>query len=296
MLRAVENEINMSGYFDAIIYVVLSSLAFVFLDKLCNEINPLVAIFAMSGVAIICFNLLAIRQFSHTYRMCLTHKGLFLLMSGSLALDWISQIYATHLSDPFVAMAAIFIASGFMGFAELYYKTRQKVNLISMLLLLVGLGLLFFSYQIRDSRHVGYGVILGIITGVCFYIYIVTSNLLVKKGALSSLQLLATRFWLLFFATIPFLPWNILLTEMWNNLWLLLFVSVCSMVVPIYFVQQAITKLGSARAAIYISFVPPVTYLFYVLYNHNLSLANLLVCLVVSAALLLPRLITTMLD
>ena len=41
-----------SGYIDALIYVLLSSVAFVFLNNLIADVNPLIALLVMSSVAL----------------------------------------------------------------------------------------------------------------------------------------------------------------------------------------------------------------------------------------------------
>lgn len=43
----------MSGYLDATIYVLLTSVAFVFLDHLIAGLNPVIALFAMSAIALL---------------------------------------------------------------------------------------------------------------------------------------------------------------------------------------------------------------------------------------------------
>ena len=51
-----------SGYIDALIYVLLSSVAFVFLNNLIADVNPLIALLVMSSVALMVFNLLSFKR------------------------------------------------------------------------------------------------------------------------------------------------------------------------------------------------------------------------------------------
>lgn len=280
----------MSGYLDASIYVILSAIVFVFLDKLCNNIDPITALFAMSGIAIVCFNLLSIKDLKKTYTACFDHKLLFLLMSLALGADWVCLTFGTHLSDPFITMAALFITLAFFGFAKLYIKSHARSNLISMALLLISVLILYQTYEIKISRHVIYGLILGAIAGMAFFAYIVLSDILSKRGQLSTLQLLATRFWMLFLGSAFFMPWSDVFHMIQSNAIPLILVSFGSLIIPIFFNQQAIKKLGPARSSIIISFVPPVTYLFESWYESRLILTNFLVCVIISMALILPKL------
>lgn len=102
---------QMSGYIDAMLYVMLASIAFVFLDDLCSDVEPLTALFVMSGIAIFCFNLLCLRNLKKVYDAILQNPFLFLMMSTALGLDWLCMVYATYLSDPFITMTSLFISS-----------------------------------------------------------------------------------------------------------------------------------------------------------------------------------------
>lgn len=282
----------MSGYIDAGIYVLLSAIVFVFIDRLCQHIDPVTALFAMSGIAIVCFNLLSVNDLKKTYLACFNNKFVFLLMSLALGVDWTCLIFATHLSEPFVAMAALFVCLAFLGFLKFYLHTRAISNLLSMLMLVISMVLLYTTYQLNASQHLFYGLLLGSVAGLAFFIYIMLSDKFAKQGQLSTLQLLATRFWVLFIGSFIFLPKDGHVYQILkDNAWLLIFVSFGSLIIPIFFNQQAIKKLGPVKSSILISFVPPVTYLFDAWYNFNFIISNLIVCLVISTALILPKLL-----
>ena len=279
----------MSGYFDAAMYVILSAVAFVFLDKLCSHVDPVTALFVMSGIALISFNLLCIKQLVKTYLACIKNKLLFLLMSLALGVDWLCLTYGTYLSDPFITMVALFVTVAFLGFVKLYFTNCALSNLLGMLLLLFSVVVLYSTYQIKEAHHIVYGLILGTISGLAFFIYIILSDKLSKAGDLSTVQLLATRFWVLFIGSFFFLSFDDVYPVIQENMVPLILISFGGLIIPIFFNQQAIKKLGPARSAILISFVPSVTYFFDSWYNHNYILENLVVCILITSALVLPK-------
>lgn len=278
-----------SGYVDAAIYVILSSVVFVFLDDLCKNVEPAMALFIMSGIAIACFNLLNVRAIKHTYSACVTEKWLFLMMSLSLGADWASLTYATYLSDPFVTMAALFVTLAFCSFFHLFKQTGELSNMLSMLLLLISMVVLYETYQIKLSQHLVFGLLLGAVAGLAFFMYIFFSDKLAKRANLSTIEILATRFWILFLGSFFFLPIKALYTTLKDNAFALIVVSFGALIIPIFFNQQAIKKLGPTRSSLLISFVPPMTYLFGSWYNKNLLLGNLFVCIIITIALILPK-------
>lgn len=277
------------GYFDAAMYVIVMAVSFVFLNKFCQQIDPVIALFAMSFIAIVSFNLMNHKQLRSTYRACLENKLLYLVMSGGLALDWVCMLYASYFADPFIAMSGLFIFLAIIGFSRLYIKNKSRVNLFSIILLIISALVLYFAYQIDNKlQHLGLGILLGMIAGIGFYLYIASSGELAKRSNLSTMQVLATRFWLLFIGMAFFVPSHNLWQIIANNILALILIAYASLIIPIYFSQQAIKKLGSNTTAIFISFVPPVTYIFYVLYNHNLLWGNVIVCIIITVALVLP--------
>lgn len=281
----------MSGYLDASIYVLLTSVAFVFLDHLIAGLNPMIALFAMSAIALLVFNGLNIRSLSTTYLACWHNKTIYLMMSAALALDWVSMVFASHIADPFIAMAALFSALALFGFGKMYMIMRNKAVLLSLFLLVLGLGILLFAYQVKAGHSVVGGVVLGSIAGLAFYVYIANSSKLASLAHLSSLQVLATRFWLLFIGAVFFVPKHNLFFILKQNLLPLTIISFGSLIIPIYYNQQAIKKLGSELTSVFISLVPPVTYGFYAFYNRQVIMVNVVVCALITLALIVPNLV-----
>ena len=281
----------MSGYVDVSIYVILSAIGLVFIDGLCTQLHPVTALFFMSGVALLFFNLLILKQIKQTYLACYQYKMSFLVMSFALGVDWVGIIYGTYLSDPFITMAALFITLAFLGFATQQKTEPHFSNLCSMFLLLACIVLLDFTYQMKLSHHTLYGLLLGGISGVGFFLYIVFSGRFSNQGQLSSKQVLATRFWALFIGAFFMMPKATIHPAITTNFPALLFISFIALIIPVFFNQQAINKLGSARTAIFISFVPPATFLFDAIHNHHFIFANFTICMLISLALIFPKLI-----
>jgi hypothetical protein len=281
---------RVGGYIDAAIYVIMTAISFVYLNKFCQQVDPVIALFAMSFIAIISFNLMSIKHIKATYMACWNNKLLFIIMSGALALDWTCMLFASYIADPFVSMAGLFIFLAIIGFGKLFLENRAISNLLSVMLLIISAVILYSEYQVNSSGHLGLGILLGGVAGTVFYVYIASSSELVIRNNLSTMQVLATRFWVLFIGVTFFVPYQNLFPIIINNIIPLIIISYGSLIIPIYFNQQAIKKLGGALTSVFISFVPPVTYLFYVLYNHNMVWSNVFVCIVISIALVLPYL------
>ena len=148
-----------------------------------------------------------------------------------------------------------------------------------------------FAYQVKAGHNVAGGIILGSVAGLAFYVYIANSSKLASLAHLNSLQVLATRFWLLFIGASIFVPKHDLYGILKHNLLALVVISLGSLIIPIYYNQQAIKKLGSELTSVFISLVPPVTYGFYAIYNRQVIMINVIVCVLITLALLVPNLV-----
>lgn len=283
--------ILVNGYIDALIYVILTAVSFVFLSQMISEINPWVALLIMSGIALVVFNCMNLAKSRVTYRALWKEKAIWLAMTIALAVDWISMVFAGYYSDPFVAMAALFIATAMMGFASLYYRQRKIIYLLSCGLLALVLGLLLIAYTTVTGKSVVIGILLGIIAGVAFYGYIASSAALAIRRGLNSLSVLATRFWGMFLIALVCAKWELVLLLNFRQYLELLLVSLGALIIPIYFNQQAIAKLGAELTAVFISLVPPLTYLIYIIYLGQFNMLNGIICLSITLALLLPKLL-----
>lgn len=281
----------MNGYIDALIYVVLTAVSFVFLNQLISEIDPWVALVIMSGYALVLFNALNFRGLVNSYQAIIREKLIWIAMVLMLAIDWISMVFASFYSDPFVAMAALFIATAVIGFLRLYLVQRKIIYLLSTGLLLLVIGLMLVGYNTLAGKSVIIGISLGLAAGVAFYGYIASSAELAARQKLSSLAVLATRFWGVFLIAVVVVKWELVLALNVRQYLELLLVSLGALIIPIYFNQQAIAKLGAELTAVFISLVPPLTYLIYIIYLGHFNLLNGIICASITAALLLPKLL-----
>lgn len=277
-----------NGYIDAMLYVMFSSFSFVFLDRLCSDISPVSALFIMSGIAILFFNLVTVRLLLKTYKACFLSPTIFFAMAAFLALDWVSMVYASHVADPFIAMAALFISLAIISFMIKFFRSRDTKDIISLIILIFSLIMLLLGYKERIGHNNILGVLLGAIAGIAFYGYITTSEKFAKKHKLTSLQVLATRFWVLLIGSAVSIDYQQTIIAFNSKLPALVLISFCSLIIPIYFNQQAIVKLGALKTSVIISLVPPVTYFFYIVSNHQYDALNTFICALITLALFLP--------
>ena len=278
----------MGGYIDATLYVIIASITFVLLTKMSSSIDPVISLFFLSGVAVVCFNLLGVRRVVSTYKTAATNWILCLQISIAIGLDWVFMLFASIKSDPFVAMGSIFVTLAILGFLNLFKVSRNRANIFSVFLLVISLILMACFYNFGNYEYTLIGIGFGFLAGLSFYFYIIYSTKLTNKTQMSPIQVLSLRFWVLFIGSSFFLPKSafVIIKDKYIELTL---ISILSVVIPIFFNQKALQKLGSGIASVFFCFVPPVTYLFYAIINKNFVLINGLICMIITVALLTPK-------
>ncbi len=281
----------MSGYIDASIYVILTAFGFVFIDVLYAEVPPLVALFVMLLVAVFCFNVINLPNLVKIYKTCLDNLGLFILMSGLLMIDWFCSMYGVHYADPFVYLASLFIAVALVGYLQLLFSQSSKskfVLILSLCILVAALFLMIILYQGRPTLLLG--IALAMICGFSFYGYGLTSIKLLQAGDLSSSEVLATRFWLVLIVVAIIMPKHNLLYTIQHNILKLGIISLITMIIPIFYYQQALKKIGAVRTSITISCTPIVAYAVFAIYNQVFILNNFIISIVIVLAMLVEHL------
>jgi drug/metabolite transporter (DMT)-like permease len=282
----------MKKYLDVSLYVVVSSISFVFIDKVGSKIDPLLLLFMMTCISMLWFHAINIAKLSQIYVACLNNFSIFLAMTVFIGINWLCSIYAPSSSDPFIYLSANFVAQVMIGYTDNFIKTKSKLALISFILLAVALIILYYNYHISAGRNLALGMELGIIAGMMGYFYSVCSAKLQHLANLSSTQILAVRFWLLLIGLGFFLEHqqhgiHLSITDFF----IIITMAFLCLIIPIYFLQQTVKKYGSQFAAIGSARVPLIVFILYSLSQKEFNLGNFMVCLAITISLRAPDII-----
>lgn len=279
------------NYLDGIIYAIVTAISFVFIDKIDSYINPLISLMFMALGATLWFNLINIKSLMRLYSVCYKDYN-YILLTIVIAINWLASIYAPHYSDPFVYLAIYFIVLAICGFIANYLQARYKNDLISCGFLLLALICIVLFYDIAGNRQLNIGLVLGIIGGLSAYVYAKLSAKICKKNSLSSSQLLAVRFIPLCIILLILIHLNHIEVKLtFLNLIALTLMTIISLIIPVYFYQQAINKLGAGKSSIIVAFTPIITFILFTISEKQVSLINFIISIIVLAALLVSKIL-----
>ncbi len=180
----------------------------------------------------------------------------------------------------------LFISFALFGYIDKFTKNKSitKLQLISLSLLILSMVLILSFYHGRPLML--FGVLLAVICGIAFYGYSLTSMLLLEKGNLSSSEILATRFWVILFIVVIFMPKTELYRLTILQIVSYLLAGFFIMIIPIYNYQQSLKKIGAIKTSIVLCFTPVVTYILFVSYNNLFEFNNFIISIIIAFAML----------
>lgn len=286
----------MSGYADILLYALFTAVSFTFIDKLDDAINPYILLFMMTLLASMFFNAINYKTIKKTYKVCWKHKSIYLAMTIAVGANWLCSIFAPNLADPFIYLAFGFLSASICGFIFMKKETAFDViiHVICILIFVMVILHTYLYYDIKKTRSLDIGLVLGIISGVCLYVYAHFSSVLAKKCDLSATQVLAVRPWpLLLYIIIIILKDHISFSVVKSHFDMIVLMSVMTLVLPIYYLQSAIKKLGATKFSVFASMTPGVTFIVYSLDTRHMSKINLEIALIITAVLVFSKIIPT---
>lgn len=245
------------------LYVLVMSVAIVFIQKLDMSIPPLVSLLVTASIASIYFNLINRHDLKKIYLDCWNNKTQWMLVMLIVLVMW-----GTSMIGPGVLGASLFnfiyfAWLGMLGFISLslqnWPENRNKVYFGICLLILNSINV-FFELRSALSYSVICGIVLSLAGGTASFVYFKQSQALAKKAHLSATQVLAVRFYLSILAILIFLPkHHIAHYFTWINLINFIVLAFFSLIIPLYFSQKALEKITSEQHAIINSLCPLIT-------------------------------------
>lgn len=282
----------MRGYIDASFYCLFTAISFTFIDKLDDSMNPFISLFFMSIMSSLFFNTINYKHIKKMFRACINNKISYLIMGLSISINWLSSIFAPNVSDPFIYLTISFTTMAIFGFV--FIKKNKAIDYyvcsLSILALVLTLAYLHVHYYMDKSRSLNFGFIIGIISGIAAYAYGYSSNKLAKDSEMNALQTLAVRFWpliILLFVIIKYKHISISISLSDFNI--LLFMSVFTMIVPNYFNQSSLIKLGVAKRSMFIIITPLLTFIIYSLSMKNFNIENSILAIIITLVLVFSK-------
>ncbi len=217
-------------------------------------------VFLTTSYAIVLLHLVNARGIVGVYRRLISdHKLAYLRLNIALLVVWIGTFLIPIYFTPSSLLIAVMGLSGLCGLISRYIAARQTSTLVNTVL--VGLTLaLYYLLYLRVYSGWTYAAFVSstLVVGLVGYAALRFSADMLTYG-FSSPQILAVRFWLLWLISLVF----VLVGHQYELVTVrsALYtggLGLVSMILPIFFLQKAIEKLGPNRTGVLLGFTPLV--------------------------------------
>ncbi|WP_299495076.1 hypothetical protein [uncultured Shewanella sp.] len=247
----------MTKYKYTFAYILLNAISAVVITFVGHTISVEVMIALSSLYALLFFHCLNIGNFVVMYKKVLTNFKLCSLMISIFGLMWwvcfLIPVYYTPAILMFYATAIPSLLGLFFTFKA--KKQRQaQMGFFAILLLIIGFYVALSQSETLTSMALL--LLLTLTAGITMYIYSRLSQSMNEIGFKPS-EILAIRFTLLtFFAFVYIFKSGALFSISGRDAIFSLLVSIMSLIIPIYFSQISISKVGANDHSILIGFTP----------------------------------------
>lgn len=249
-------------------YILSTAISLIAINQFEIQTDPSLAALISFLLCSLFFNLININRLTIAYSLLLESPIDFININIITAIIWISTFWGLKYISPgvFVSlfMGVIPLSSLFFASNKTQFQYKEASPMLTLIFLALGLVSYESLHRVDFSKTVCCGLSLAIISGVFSAIYIHYSQKLQKKFNFITLDFLCIRFYFVIVISFYFLSVSgnhITVNSILNKWYDFIFVSILTVIIPLYSLQKAILKLGSLQVSYLITFTPIVAYL-----------------------------------
>ena len=256
------------GIFLVLLYNLLSASKGVYLGSLLQRLDPVVMLVACFGVTAAFFNVVQFRDLAGYAAVLRRNAKDILVTNVFTSFGWYSFFLAMKHLEPAVTGAVAnaigpiitlgLVGLGLMKTSEVRVTRDGVLAAVATMLAVLVLGYASWNGQtgvgMKPPGETGFGLAMAVICGVCVVGNTVYSRRLAKTG-MSADQVMAARFFLLLLGGAVLLPQGAA-TQVAENIETALVIAAFGVVVPLYALQQGISRLNPLTVLLLLATVP----------------------------------------
>lgn len=284
----------MFNYTYSFLYVLIASFSYIFMEYTVTTWSPVLSLIFSIFLATLYFHITNIHHIKATYTQAIKDKWNWLWVNLTVMVMWGAAFHSVFYIGPFGYLFLFYSTAAVFGFffQVKNEKTIRFPRIISMIIIIFLIVIYIGFIEKHTNHYYLLGNFLAILSGTMSYAYSKTSFSFSKNTSLSATQILAIRFYALLIFSILLCwiePFSVNLSL--HILWHMALLAALSFILPLYFFQKAVLKVGPEAQSIFIAFSPAVTYLLKILIDHQFDLYPFLVSIILGIMLIIPAII-----
>ncbi|MED7788731.1 hypothetical protein [Francisella sp. 19X1-34] len=243
-----------------ILFIITTAISAILIHIIGNIMPAMLMIFLSITIALLFFNILNIKKICLTYGSLIKNdKKNFLIINLLMLNMWGGSFLIPIYFTPSILAIPYFLILGFCGTISLFFKKNNKFYLLRAILLFTTLIALYIYYSF--CYQISLFIILlvsTLITGISGYLYLkVSSNF--NSKSYSSIEILSFRFFIIWIISFLYVLEKQQIFQLSIEMLPMVFlIATISLIIPIYFSQKSIEKIGAVKSGIGFSITPIV--------------------------------------
>lgn len=285
------------GYGFACVYCLATAVSLIMIHKVNLQVNPILAAFMTFLFSAIWFNLLNARHLISTYKKACANMPLLFKVNLSTGICWlalfISLDYISPLSGNALFMGLMPLITNMISIAFQQKRFQLKRLALGLLIILTTFFLIFdMEHASLQTKHLIPGVILMIISTIGAAFYLFYTQRYQQECHLTTGEVLSVRFYLLIALSFLICLFHHSFANLLSTPYLQLFLlAIFTSIIPLYALQNSISKIGPIKFSLIIPSTMIYTYLLLVILGYPHTWLTFLILVVQSSLLVVYNLI-----
>lgn len=257
----------MIGYLFAFLYCIVTAFSVLKIHDSVQQASAMVVMFYTFIVCLLFFNLVNFFALKKTYQALKTNLPDVLLVNLTTALTWMATFWGLKYLPPVLYITITMGVLPIASFILAMWEVRHINKLACLLTVVATILIIFIVYLVKNLLVINIydftiGTLLSILTGIFISFYMKYSKRLHAKSNLSPSQILCIRFYLLVLIglIVSLCKMDLAVFTRGIHLSSILLIVFSSSILPLYFVQISIHRIGPLKTAYILPFTPVFTY------------------------------------
>lgn len=244
------------GYSQSVIFICVIALSTILVNHLGQSLSIGLLLCGVSMTAIIFFNTIRIKYIKRNHKAIIKSPFIWLMMSSLVLTTWFFSYYSA------IHASATFLITLFFLWQAISATAAKKQWLTFFILLIISIAIYFLTKAIPLLSF-----IYAILAGISSYLYLRTSTSYAQSHQLTSVDILAIRFYLLFIFSLFMLVYSTESLHSANQTYTfsiifftLVILGFLNFIIPNYFSQSSVQNIGAEKFSFITSLTPVLTY------------------------------------
>jgi hypothetical protein len=241
----------------AFLYVICTALSVIFIHLIGTRMPDMLLIFMSTSFAILFFNLHRWRSVSTTYRRIFKLPKALIFINLLMLFQWLGSFLLPIYFSPAAFIISLFSTLSLLSSLMLYRSHKKTSHLVKLILLSLSLiGFYTMYYFVYPLASYLVFLFSSLSRGAIGYSYLRASAKLNQQN-FSAMEILSFRFWLLWLASLAYVIYDHQFAQF--SIIMIpptLLIAAVTLIIPIYFSQKSIEKIGPDKSGLIFGFTP----------------------------------------